>query len=95
MSVGCRYCPHSQAPTARKDYGWLWGRWLETGDTIASAVSAISPTGTLEDETNSTTESTVFVEGLTLGNTYYLATTVTTADGRVEVRTHIIRCEQT
>jgi len=73
-------------PSARKDYGFDWGTLWLNGDTI-SASEWILPTGiTKFDESNTTTDTTIWLTGGTAGTDYLVTNQITTAGGRIEQR---------
>lgn len=73
-------------PQAVKDYSLDWSDWLGT-DTIASSTWEV-PSGIIKDQSgNTTTVTSVWLRGGTIGNTYQVSNKVTTAGGRTDVRT--------
>lgn len=69
-------------PDEVKDYGVNWAARLDEGDTIATS-DWIVPDGIIEDSaTNTTTTTTIWLSGGTLGTTYSLVNRITTAGGR-------------
>lgn len=70
-------------PQAKRTY-----RQKIVGDTISSAVWAITPSGpTLGGQSDTTEQTTIQVSGLTLGTLYNLKVTVTCASGQIIERT--------
>lgn len=55
---------------------------LLDGDTIASSVWSVDAGITIDSDTNTTTNATVWVSGGTSGNVYTFTNTITTAGGR-------------
>jgi hypothetical protein len=78
-----------QDPDEKLDWQHDWDSWLASGDSIDTRTWTIAPTGpTLTNATSAA----VTVEGMTLGQTYHLTETVTTANGLIGDRTITIRC---
>ena len=69
------------------DYGFDWDdEYLETGDTVSTSAWTV-PTGITKDsDSNTTTATTIWLSGGTLGTSYVLVNTVVTAGGRTAVR---------
>ncbi len=73
-------------PQAILDYVIDWSDWLD-GDTI-TASTWTAPTGiTVDSDSHTTTATTVWLSGGTLGETYSLVNHITTAAGREDDRT--------
>jgi hypothetical protein len=70
------------------DYKIIWTDWLE-GDTIITSSFAVDPTGalTIDSETNTTTEATVWLSGGDRGRKYKVTNHIVTAGGRESDRT--------
>lgn len=76
---------------ARKDYLNDWSTWLPEGDTI-TASEWITPEGiTATDEDHDGTTAWVWLSGGTTGQAYLVTNRVTTAAGRVEDETLIVK----
>lgn len=85
-------------PDEKLDFTVDFSTWLDTGVTISGVpVWTVTPTGpVLGNQANTTTKSTIFVSGCTLGQVYRLsckAVTNATTPQTVE-RTITLRCEQ-
>jgi len=87
---------YTKDPDAKLDYSKDWASWL-AGDTIAtsdwtitgpdnSLIKSVSPA-----PSNSTTKATVWLEGGTDGAVYTVRNRITTAAGRIEDATILIR----
>lgn len=76
-------------PDAVLDYTIDWSAWLPPGDTIVDAVATSSaPDKLVVDSTSHTTdETTVWLSGGEVGQTYDVVTHITTNDGREDDRT--------
>lgn len=75
-----------QDPSANKDYGWDWERWLN-GDTIATSSWMANKSGLdLDDGTWDTTSTTIWISGGTLGEGYTVTNHVITVGGRADDR---------
>lgn len=81
--IPVRFVKH---PDARKDYGFLWDRWLDSDTIVASTWTAESGI-TIEAFTPpfTATTTTTWLSGGTHGGEYEVTNTITTAAGRVEV----------
>lgn len=73
-------------PNAVLDYRVDWSTWLD-GDTIATSTWIIPAGITKNSDTNSTTATTIWLSGGTVGIRYELTNRITTAGGRTEDRT--------
>jgi hypothetical protein len=75
-------------PGATKDYDLDWSQWLGS-DTIATSTWSALPAGSALTMSNPSFVSPitkVWLSGGTLGQTYVLENTITTAAGETEVR---------
>ena len=84
-------------PDAKLDYGVDWSAWLPTGVTIATSTWTITPAGpTLSGQANSTTATTVWVEGCTAGTVYTLTNRITTngTPAQVDDRSITLVCRE-
>jgi hypothetical protein len=69
------------------DYGILWQDWLKSGDQIATSTWTATPAGlTLSTPAHSINQATVWVSGGAAGAAYKLKNTITTSQGRTDVR---------
>ena len=85
---------HIKDPDATLDYVINWAAWLgEVSDTIDSAVWDV-PAGLTEaaPSTVTTTTTTVWLSGGTVGESYEVRCRITTAGGRIDDRSILIRC---
>ena len=76
-------------PQALLDYGFDWSTWLGT-DTIASSTWVVSGEDALlsvESSSHSSSGTTVWLSGGTLGVSYAVTNHIVTADGREDDRT--------
>lgn len=84
-------------PSDKLDYSEDFSDWLDAGTLIAGTpVWTIFPTGpTLSDQVDTTTKSTIFISGCTLGVVYLLTVKITTdaATPQNSERTIALRCE--
>ncbi len=85
-------------PDEKLDFSIDWSDWLDSGVLITGTPTwAISPTGpTLSDQVDTTTVSTIFVNGATLGVVYLLSCKIVTdaVTAQTAERTITLRCEQ-
>lgn len=92
-TLGSRVNPYVKDPNATLDYTVNWAAFLGV-DTISSD-SWIVPAGiTSVTETNTTTTSTIWLSGGTLGEKYGLINRIVTAGGRTDDRTIYIRVRE-
>ncbi len=74
-------------------FDWDDGPWLATGDSVASATWAISPTGpTVSDLGEEANVSSVRVSAMTAGEIYRLTCTMVSTDGDTGEQTIGFRC---
>lgn len=82
-------------PDAVIDFKRDWSDWLATNETItASSWIASSDDITMDSDTNTTVDATVWLSGGTDGASYKLTNRITTNQGRTDDRTFIINCEE-
>ena len=74
---------HLKDPNATKDYGIDWASFL-AGDTIQSSTWIVPAGLTSSNPSNTSTTTTVWLAGGTLGETYTVTNRVVTAGGRTE-----------
>jgi hypothetical protein len=80
-------------PTAILDYGWTWLDELN-GDVI-SASTWTAPDGiTIDGDYNTTTTTTVWLSGGTVGVSYLVTNHIVTAGGREDDRSFVIRVRE-
>lgn len=77
-------------PNATLDYKVDWEAWLD-GDTIATSAWTVPDGLTADADSNTTTSATVWLSGGTEGTTYTVLNRVTTAAGRTDDRSILIR----
>lgn len=90
-----------QAPAEIRQWEFDWTNYLDDEDTVVSSVWLISPSqgagsGDLVNEDGINTDGTLtfaVVNGLSLGVSYQLRNTVTTAGEKVLTREMTIRCD--
>ena len=70
-------------------YGWNWADWLSEGETIASYVITVSPSGTLAIDSDTTTSGCVLatISGGTSGSRYDILCKIITSASYVDERT--------
>jgi len=73
-------------PNAVLDYGFDWSAWLATGEIISSSTWTIPAGITKDSDINTTTTTTAWLSGGTVGTTYTLVNRVVTSAGRTEDR---------
>lgn len=80
-------------PGARLDYGFDWTLWLGT-DTIATSAWEVPAGLVQESDSHSTTGAVVWISGGTAGTEYLIRNSITTAAGRTDERSLLIRVEK-
>ena len=84
---------YDKAVGARLDYGFNWGLWLPDGDTVDTSDWDV-PAGLTSDGDGIVVgglQTFVWIAGGTEGRTYQVTNTITTTEGRIDVRTLFIR----
>ena len=79
-------------PSAILDYSIDWSLWLD-GDTIQSSSWTVPQGLTKASETNDPTTATVWLSGGTVDQTYTVTNRITTANGRTDERSILIKVE--
>ena len=80
-------------PQAVLDYGFDWSDWLDTGDTLSASTWTV-PTGITKDsDSNTTTTTTIWLSGGTVGKTYKITNRITTVGGRGTDRSLYVKVE--
>lgn len=86
----------AKAPGEKLDYGLDWNapgfRWLGD-DTIAASEWSVGPELTASDESETDTIATVWLAGGELGDVCAVKNTVTTAAGRIGVRSFRVKVQ--
>jgi hypothetical protein len=75
-----------QTPGANLDYKFDWSDWLESGETIASAIVSTTSSITLSDQSNDDSSVTIWVSGGLLNNSHIVTCQITTSLGRITAR---------
>lgn len=77
-------------PADKRDYGFDWSDWLDSGDTIF-LTSWTVPSGLTEGaKDNGTLQSKIWLSGGTAGETYEVTCKVTTIGGRIREATFFV-----
>lgn len=84
--------PWRKDPNATLDYTFDWSDWLPSADTISSVAWQVSPGLTTASVSNTTTTATIWLSGGTEGEKYSVRCRITTAAGRIEDATEVLRC---
>ena len=78
-------------PSSVLDYGFDWSDWLDTGDTVSTSDWNV-PTGISEDsDSKSTTTTTIWLSGGTVGKKYKITNHMVTDDGRTVERSFYVK----
>jgi hypothetical protein len=85
---------YSKDPGEKLKYTFDWVDWLSSGETISTSSWTVPSGLTKVAEVNTTTTSTVTLDGGTLGTTYRCKLTITTNQGQIAVRSVDIRVEE-
>lgn len=82
----------TKKPAAVLDYLVDWSQWLAENDTIATATWDV-PSGLTQPTpaTSSTSKATAWIGGGTAGVDYIVTCSVTTAQGRTDARSFVLR----
>lgn len=80
-------------PNATLDYSIDWSKWL-ADDTILSSAWTVPAGLTQVSASNTTTIATVWLSGGTASQSYTVTNRITTAGGRTDERSIIIRIEE-
>jgi hypothetical protein len=92
-TLGTKSNPYIKDPNATLDYVVNWATYLGV-DTISSD-SWIVPSGiTSVTETNTTTTSTIWLSGGTVGTKYALTNRIVTLGGRTDDRTIYVKVKE-
>ena len=78
-------------PDAKLDFVIDWADWLATGDTISASTWTVPSGITKESDTHGDDTATIWISGGTARTDYTLTNKVTTAAGRIDERSIIIR----
>jgi len=81
-------------PDSIIDYGVDWSTWLATGETIASSSWVVPSDLTSVSESNTTTETAIFLSGGIVGTEYTVTNRITTTASRTEDRSMLIKCQE-
>lgn len=82
---------HIKDPDSKLDYGFDWSSWLATGETILTSTWTVETGLTKVSDSNSTTATTIWVTGGTVGESYVITNHITTSDGREDDRSHVLK----
>ena len=77
-------------PDAILDYQFDWSDWLGSSDTISTSTFTVETGLTKVTDTKTTTTTTIWLSGGTVGQTYGVANRIVTAGGRTEDRSIMI-----
>lgn len=80
-------------PDAVLDYTFDWTQWL-AGDTISNSTWNVPAGLTSTGSASTATSATVWLSGGTAGLSYEVSNRITTANGRTDDRSIIIKVEQ-
>jgi hypothetical protein len=73
-------------PDATLDYGFRFGDWLETGETITASTWSV-PSGITKESDNFADDQTIiWLSGGTVDETYTLTNSIETSSGRIDDR---------
>ena len=75
-----------KTPTGLLDYEFGWVAWLESGETITSALITVPAPMILDHQTNDNTTVIAWLSGGTLNSSHIVKCQITTSQGRVSER---------
>ena len=73
-------------PDAILDYGFDWSNWLASGEEISSSEWEVPSGITKDNDVSSTTATTIWLSGGTVGEEYTITNRIVTTGGRTEDR---------
>lgn len=73
---------YTKDPDAVLDYKWDWREWLTDTESITASVVTVSAGIVLDFSTFSTTSTTTWISGGTIGTSYTVSNRITTNQGR-------------
>ena len=79
-----------KSSTAVLDYGFDWADWL-VSETISTSTWSVPSGITKDSDSNTTTTSTIWLSGGTLGNVYTITNTIATSASRTDTRAFLIQ----
>lgn len=86
---------YAKDPQATLDYVFDWSQWVQNGEVIVTSNFAVSNTSasglTVSSTVNDASTATIWLGGGTIGRTYSVVNTVTTDQGRTNVKTLNVR----
>lgn len=80
-------------PQSVLDYSIDWSRWL-AGDEIATSDWTVPPPLAKVTDTKTTSRTTVWLSGGAVGQTHTVTNRITTAGGRTEDRSFLVKAEE-
>lgn len=76
------------------DYGFDWSTWLDDGDTIATSSWAVDGSGlVIDDESETTTVTTVWLSAGDLEKVYQVTNHVISAEGREKDWSFVVKMQ--
>ena len=75
-----------KTPEALLDYKFDWSAWLESGETIDSAIITVVSTLVLDHQSNDNTSVIAWLSGGTLDSSHLVKCQITTSQGRISAR---------
>jgi len=80
-------------PSSVLDFGFDWSDWLDTDDSVSTSTWNV-PTGiTRDSDTNTSTTTTIWLSGGTVGSKYKITNRMVTANGRTVERSFYVKVE--
>lgn len=78
-------------PQSVLDYGFDWSDWLDADDTVSTSTWKVPSGITKDSDSKTTTTTTIWLSGGSVGSTYKITNRVVTADGRTVDRSFYVR----
>lgn len=80
-------------PNSILDYGFDWSDWLDTDDTVSTSAWTVPSGITEHSDSKTTTTTTIWLSGGTIGRQYRIQNRIVTADGRTADRSFYVKIE--
>jgi hypothetical protein len=80
-------------PSSVLDFGFDWSDWLDSDDSVSTSTWNV-PTGITDDsDTSTSTTTTIWLSGGTVGSKYKITNRIVTANGRTVERSFYVKVE--
>lgn len=85
---------YTKDPDADLDYKVDWSDWLTTGETISGVAWTVADGIEQHDDTNTTTDATIWLKEGTVGRSYLVTCEITTSADRIDDRSFYVHIAQ-